>query len=152
CGVSRLAAALVVGTVQPFDIHTLRHAEPTVDPNAKPCQVTQAQLDELLTPTAAASPVPTATSQYNLISSKFPTTLAEAAAQPLSSLGYKVCQSAAQLPGEVTIIRQTGAQPIIYYGKRNAETLSRFVTKLNARYSGTGPAFSTITSKMERKA
>ena len=152
--ISILAVAILLfGSAQAFDIHTLLDSDPQTDPNAKPCQLTQTKMDQILTPSTGATVDSTNTGKFILISDKLSATLAQNAAQLLSSAGFEVCQASSgqQLPGDVTIILP-GARQIVYYGKRNAETLYRFVQKLDARYSSTGPRFTTITNKMEKKA
>ena len=144
---SILAVASVLVTVQAFDIHSLLNSDPQIDPNAKACQLTQAQVDELLSGTA------TEAKSHIVISSKLSATFADNSAQLLSSSGFQVCETdASQLAGDVVVILQPGAKSIVYYGKRNAETLNLFVQKLSARYASAGPMFNTITNKMERKA
>jgi len=54
------------------------------------------------------------------------------------------------LPGEVTVVH--GPRKVVYYGKRNGETLARFVQKLSARYLSTQQPFQIISNKLEKKA
>lgn len=144
-----LAVALL-GSVYALDIHSLLDSEPTVDVNAKTCQLTQAQLDSILAGTS------TEPNSYILIDSKLSKAFADSAAQLLAPSGFTVCQTTAEeagLPGDVTIILQPAGKTVVYYGKRNAETLNLAVQKLSARFGAAGgPMFSTITNKMERKA
>lgn len=164
-----VALAITAGTTtttSAFDIHSLLNADSAVDANAKPCQLTQSQLAVLLARSGSPQTPPTTTTEpsqkYILLSSLLPEAFAQAAAQRLTSTGYQVCQVAVtpgeanHLPGEVTLLADPSgaAQPIVYYGKRNADTLALFAERLDARYSasGAGAAFSTITNRMEKKA